>query len=147
MRKLQKFFGIGMVTLTATWGSTVIFANPAKAQLEVCNKFSQTAYLAVGYGTAQDQWYSEGWFSIKPGQCETVIDEPLVPGGAYYFYGADRGDSWTWEGDTNQNFCVHPENKFTLTKTGDDCGAGGTEMRPFFEVTVDSSDFTLDLTN
>lgn len=135
---------LGLAATIATLGSSLVFADSAKAELKVCNKSSKTAYIAVGYGLGNDKWFSEGWYEIKPKGCEVVIEGKLEPG-SYYLYGSDRGDSWAWEGNTNQNFCVHPTNKFSLTKTGDDCGANGTEMRQFFEINVDSSSFTQNL--
>ncbi|MDX2254822.1 MAG: DUF1036 domain-containing protein [Pseudanabaenaceae cyanobacterium bins.39] len=126
---------------------TTALVEPAQAELKVCNRSSRTAYIAVAYGVGDDRWRSEGWYEINPNKCEVVIDQPLAAGDYYYLYGGDRGDSWVWEGNTDQNFCVHPTDAFNYVAKGDGCGRNGSELRPFFEVKVDSSSYTMNLTN
>lgn len=123
------------------------WAESAQAELKVCNRSNRTAYIAVGYGVGDDRWRSEGWYEINPKKCEVVIDSDLTPGDYYYLYGGDRGDSWVWEGNTNQNFCVHPTDEFKYVAKGDGCGRNGSELRPFFEIKVDSSSYTMNLIN
>ncbi len=133
---------LGSIVASASF-MTVI--EPAQAQLQVCNRSNKTAYIAVGYGVGNDKWRSEGWFEITPRQCEVVVETALTSGDYYYLYGGDRGDNWVWEGTTGQNFCVHPTDKFNYVATGEGCGRNGSELRPFFEVQVDSSNYTMNL--
>lgn len=137
---------LGLATLTATLGSTLVFANPAKADLHVCNKSSHKAYIAVGYGEGKDVWRSEGWYEIAPGNCSSVYQGD-VSGSFFYLYGAS-GDERTaiWSGD--RSFCVHPTNKFDYRSKADGCGRGGSEMRSFWEVKTDGAvDYTENINN
>jgi uncharacterized membrane protein len=76
-----------------------------------------------------------------------VLNESLIVDGYYYLYGSDRSDNWVWEGANNQDFCVHPTDKFNYLNKKEVCGGKGTEWRSFFEVKVDSSNYTMNLTN
>jgi len=136
---------VGCLGFVGAVASVMAVVEPAHADLKVCNRSNKTAYIAVGYGLGNDRWRSEGWFEVNPRKCEVVVDADLNPGDYYYLYGSDRGDSWVWEGTTGQNFCVHPTDKFTYVAKGDGCGRNGSELRPFFEVKIDSSNYTMNL--
>jgi uncharacterized membrane protein len=114
--------------------------------LKVCNKSGKTAFVAVAYAGNNANWISEGWYEINPRKCETVVDTKLVSGDFYYLYASDRNDAWVWEGKTDQLFCVHPTDQFDYsTKKDSECGGGGTELRPFWEVKVDGTSYTENL--
>jgi len=96
---------------------------PAFADLSVCNENKQTVIAAVGYHDGQI-WVSEGWFTIRAGQCAPVYERPLS-NRYYYLYArtADRGRYWG--GD--YYFCIHEPNEFTIY--GDEgCDVGFLEI-------------------
>jgi uncharacterized membrane protein len=141
------FFANAMLCLAATFVGAIamVSAEPAQAQLQVCNRTNRNVSVATGYGV-DGGWRSEGWYEVKSKQCEVVIDDSLTVGGYYYLYASDRSDDWVWKGSGNQDFCVHPNDKFTFVNKKETCGGKGTEWRSFFEVKADSSNETFNLT-
>ncbi|MFA4995429.1 MAG: DUF1036 domain-containing protein [Bdellovibrionales bacterium] len=60
----------------------------AYAALSFCNKTAGAIETAVGYraegADKADNWVSEGWWRIEPGQCARVYGQPLTQ--RFYFY-------------------------------------------------------------
>ena len=141
------FLASAMLSLGAAFVGAIamVGAEPAQAQLQVCNRTNRTVDVAVGYEIDGGS-RSQGWYEVGAKQCEVVLDERLTAGGYYYLYGSDRSDDWVWKGSSNQEFCVHPTNKFNYVNKKDVCGGNGTEWRSFFEVKADSSKKTFNLT-
>jgi uncharacterized membrane protein len=115
-------------------------AAPAHAGLTVCNEASETASVSIGYKGEED-WTSEGWWNIDPGDCVTVIAGDLK--NRYYY----------WRASSLSNIFEHQEYYFctqteVYTIVGDtDCDARGFDRSRFNEVEVGgAADFTLTLT-
>ncbi|MBB4314965.1 DUF1036 domain-containing protein [Roseospira marina] len=106
--------------------------------LRICNETNVSRWLAVGY-TKDDQWTSEGWWNVDPGQCANVISWALD--NRYYYYRAEDPDE-NFEGD-GYMFCA-VDDAFTIV--GDtDCESRGYNEVGFREVDTggDAPSFTL----
>ncbi len=113
----------------------------AKAELKFCNQTSAKVDVAVGYHTSGDEWVSEGWWGIDPGQCKSPIKESLQ--GRYYYYYADSSNL-TWDGD--YVFCTSDQ-EFTI-KGDKDCKSRGYKPEGFREIDVgENISKEIDLTN
>jgi uncharacterized membrane protein len=117
-------------------------ASPAHAAFNVCNKTGLPVRTAIARfdGTS---WTSEGWWTIAPRACTSLLTGPLQ-GRFYYLYASD-GAAGTWEGKTH--FCVAPDKRFKSVGRGD-CAKRGFDRRGFFEVdTGKKPDWTQSLSN
>jgi uncharacterized membrane protein len=117
-------------------------ASPTHAAFNVCNKTSLPVRTAIARfdGTS---WTSEGWWTIQPRACTSLLTGPLQ-GRFYYLYASD-GAAGTWEGKTH--FCVAPDKRFKSVGRGD-CASRGFDRRGFFEVdTGKKPDWTQSLSN
>lgn len=136
---------IGSLTALSTvaWLGFTGFAEPASAQLRICNKTGSTVNLAVGHKEG-DSWRSRGWYTIAPRGCETVVSGPLRL--RYYYYYAENADaSILWEGD--YNFCIRDPQEFSI-QGDENCARRGYITQGFAEIdTGEASRFTLDLTD
>ena len=107
----------------------VIGAPAAFAELRICNKTSNTLWIAVGYNSGSE-WASAGWWKAVPQGCATVISESLR--GRYYYihaYDDDEPRNY-WTGD--HVFCTKQE-KFTIY--GDQsCASRGYSSTKFFQI-------------
>jgi uncharacterized membrane protein len=115
----------------------LLFAVPATAALNVCNKTARPVKLALGRfdGAA---WSSTGWWTLTPRQCAALVPGRLIA--RYYYLYATDGGAGGWSG--SRGFCVASGNKFTVVGRAD-CEARGYERKGFFEVdTGQRQDYT-----
>jgi uncharacterized membrane protein len=108
-------------------------AFPAHAALDVCNRAKHPARVALGRFDGR-AWMSEGWWTIQPGKCATLIGTPL-DARYYYLYGTDT-DSGVWDGGTG--FCTAPKEKFSISGQGD-CARRGYDRKRFFQIDTGNS--------
>lgn len=85
---LAKLLSFLLAGLAAFIGAAV-FAAPAQAGLEFCNRSSYLLDAASAHEVEQGVLV-QGWFEINPGDCATVIGEDLS-GGEYYAFARTRG--------------------------------------------------------
>lgn len=120
----------------------VALPTAARADLKFCNQTKDDVSLAIGFkSTDSDQWTSEGWWNIKPGECKTPIEGILKA--RYYYYYADS-DSGKWS--DHFIFCTKDE-KFTIE--GDkDCKSRGYAPEGFKEIDIgEETSKEIDLTD
>jgi uncharacterized membrane protein len=112
----------------------------ARAELKFCNQTNEQVSVAIGY-KAGEEWTSEGWWTIDPGQCKVPVGGVLK--NRYYYYYADS-DSNKWDGDFI--FCTQ-DNKFTIQ--GDkDCKSRGYSPEGFRELDIgEATSKEIDLTD
>src|ERR1035438_2716220 len=67
------------------------------AELNFCNSSPLTIEAAVGY-PAGGQWFTEGWFSLAPGDCGVVVAGNLT-NRYYYAYAQTAGGRIHWNGE------------------------------------------------
>ena len=104
------------------------FAAPAQAGFALCNKTAHPARVALGRFNGTD-WGSEGWWTIAPGQCGTLV--PGALDARYYYLYASDGGSGTWDG--THGFCVAASERFVIVGR-EDCAGRGYERKGFYEV-------------
>ena len=103
------------------------FANSAHAELKICNESRDTQSISIGYKGDED-WTSEGWWVIEPGQCSTPVGGDLTK--RYYYLRAEvNGGEFKGE---EYFFCTTPQ-EYTIV--GDtDCNDRGYDSEDFIEI-------------
>ena len=123
-------------------GFALVTAQPARADLRVCNQTKNLVSIALGY-PAPRGWQSEGWWVAGPGACATVYKGDLSSR-YYYIFAADDVGGGVWDGKV---YMCTQDDAFTIFGV-EDCLARGYERTGFFEVdTQNRSDWTLQLTD
>jgi uncharacterized membrane protein len=115
-------------------------AGPARAGLEFCNETRDTQSVSIGYQGDED-WISEGWWNIEPGDCAMALGGDLEL--QYYYYRAEV-DAGDFEGE-GYYFCTSPQ---AYEITGDtDCARRGYDREEFREIDTGPSatHFTVNL--
>ncbi|GAB4335047.1 MAG: hypothetical protein OHK0047_24130 [Leptolyngbyaceae cyanobacterium] len=128
------------------------------ADLRVCNRTSETVYVAIAYKMDQAldccgqsrnagyvckkycaPWVAQGWWVLSPGGCTNALDRDLRYNNVYYYFAYSDGNRLRWEG--NSNFCVSRD-RFKYFQEGGSCSTveGFREFR-----TGNSRDYTLTL--
>lgn len=106
------------------------------AAIEICNGTDSPAYagdermrlwVAVGYAVG-DNWFSEGWWKLEPGDCKTAVSQRSGP----YYYSVfeeniHSGRRFQWPGE--YAFCTR--NRSYDKRGASDC-AGEFEKTAFF---------------
>lgn len=77
---MLRLLQLGLIFLLA-----VSWQTKAEAQWEMCNKSSEEAQIAWASPRGGDL-FREGWVRVKPGECQTLVAQPLTRG-TYYFRG------------------------------------------------------------
>lgn len=120
----------------------LISATPAAAGLTVCNNTDQPAKLALGRFNGT-QWMSEGWWTLTPHHCTSVIKTPLKA--RYYYLYATDGGPGSWDG--GRAFCVRSAGRFAIDGRAN-CAGRGFDRKGFFEVdTGRKTDYTQSLSD
>ncbi|GGH30175.1 hypothetical protein GCM10007036_40620 [Alsobacter metallidurans] len=128
--------------LAAALVSTVAFAAPARADLRLCNLTQSRIGVALGYRDGQG-WLSEGWWNLKPNECETMLKGGLAAR-FYYIYAQDYDRGGEWGGKT---FMCTRDKEFTVRGI-EDCLARGFDRVGFFEIdTGEQKSWTVQLTD
>lgn len=108
-------------------GFFALGANPAAADLRVCNGTQNLVGVAIGY-RAQEGWVTEGWWQIPATSCSTII-EGALSSRYYYLYAEDAARGGRWSG--NINMCV-AEDEFKIVGV-QNCIARGYQRAEFQE--------------
>jgi len=118
----------------------VVCGSAALADFEICNETGNEAFASIGYKDGED-WVSEGWWTLQPGECAIPIVGDLK--NRYYYIRAES-KTGNWTGD--YSFC-YINDVFTI-RGDENCTARGYKTGGFFEVdTGNSLDWTQNLTD
>jgi len=123
-------------------GLAVLFATPAKADFRMCNLTANRVSVALAYTDGQ-QWVSEGWWNLKPSDCDTLL-RGVLAAQYYYVYAMDeRGGEWK-----GKAFMCTIDREFKI-EGRQDCFVRGYERTGFFEVDTgkDAKNWTVQLTD
>jgi uncharacterized membrane protein len=121
----------------------------AHAAMSFCNRTSGALEAALGYrGEGDDKaenWVSEGWWQIEPGQCARVYAQALSQR-FYYYYARTltQGSKPTiWAG--KYVFCTEADKAFRIEGDGD-CAARKYQSTGFqdLDIGANTHDYTLD---
>ena len=117
-------------------------ANPALADLKLCNTTASRVGVAIGYKDAEG-WATEGWWNIASHTCETLLKGVLI-GRFYYIHAVDYDRGGEWAGTI---FMCTDDKSFTIRGIKD-CVKRGYKKTGFFEVdTGEEQDWTIRLTD
>ena len=124
----------GALTLLA-FGNT-----PVLADFKMCNNTESRVGVALGYKD-QEGWASEGWWTIEPQKCLTLLKGNLIAK-YYYVFAVDYEKGGSWGGKAM--LCTR-DKVFTIRGT-DNCVERGYQKTGFFEVdTGEETDWTVSL--
>jgi uncharacterized membrane protein len=122
--------------------SALLAASTARADFRLCNQTSDRVSVALAY-TDGKIWVSEGWWNLKPTDCDTLVQGPLSAE-FYYVYAMDeRGGEWK-----GKAYMCTNDREFKI-EGRQDCFARGYERTGFFEVDTgkDAKNWTVQLTD
>ncbi len=131
--------GVALVVILA---ATLAPATPARADFRLCNTTTGRVSISLAY-TDGEQWVSEGWWNLKPSDCETLVRGPLAAE-FYYVYAMDeRGGEWK-----GKAFMCTRDREFRILGR-EDCYVRGFDRTGFFEVDTgkDAKNWTVQLTD
>ena len=133
----RKTFFSALILAAAT---LLIAPQPAAAYYSICNKTFARLATAFGY-KENDNWVSEGWWHLDPGECVTAFDAKLTAR-YYYYLAVNEANGKQWGGD--YQFCV--DNKPFKITDSKNCAQQGLQSRGFHESDVGKFEsYTLDL--
>jgi uncharacterized membrane protein len=136
-RELRKRAGFLACALT-----TVFVVGPAHADFRMCNNTANRVSIALAYTDGQN-WTSEGWWNLKPSDCDILLRGTLAAQ-FYYVYAMDeRGGEWK-----GKAFMCTSDREFKIDGR-QDCYVRGFDRTGFFEVDTgkDARDWTVQLTD
>jgi hypothetical protein len=126
--------------------------SPAKAALVFCNRTQAPLEAALAYrgevADDREDWISEGWWHIEPGQCSRVFGKALEQ--RFYFYYAMSLASpahdhapYIWSGD-KYKFCIDTK-AFRIIGDGQ-CDERSYQLKGFQQIDLGANvrDYTLD---
>jgi uncharacterized membrane protein len=130
---------IGLALLSAVaLGQTA----PALADFRMCNNTTNRVSVSLAYTDGQ-AWVSEGWWNLKPSDCDTLVRGALAAQ-FYYVYAMDeRGGEWK-----GKAFMCTSDREFKIDGR-QDCFVRGYDRTGFFEVDTgkDAKNWTVQLTD
>ena len=113
---------------------------PAHADLKLCNRTDSRIAAAVGYKDNKG-WVTEGWWTIEPKACATLIKGNLVAR-YHYVYAIDYTKGGSWGG--NSIMCT--DKKVFTIRGIENCEGRGYQKTGFFEVdTKEETNWTVSL--
>lgn len=112
----------------------------AEASLEICNDTQHLQSISIGFKGDND-WMSQGWWNIEPGDCAIVVGGDLTR--RYYYYFADS-EAGNFQG---QDFLFCVENEIFDIEGDTNCEGRGYETVSMREIDTGETarDFTLTL--
>jgi uncharacterized membrane protein len=128
------WFLLGVIAVTPT--------GPALADFRMCNNTTNRVSVSLAYTDGQ-AWVSEGWWNLKPSDCDTLVRGALAAQ-FYYVYAMDeRGGEWK-----GKAFMCTSDREFKIDGR-QDCFVRGYDRTGFFEVDTgkDAKNWTVQLTD
>ena len=130
----------GCLLAVATAIFAILPADPAHADLKMCNATRSRIGIANGYRD-QNGWATEGWWFLASQACETLRPGPM-PSRYLYVHAVDYDRSGEWAGT---NFMCTAEKSFVIRGV-QDCQRRGFNRTGFYEVdTGEAKDWTIRL--
>ncbi len=113
-----------MLKQAMIFAAVFLLPSAALAGLEICNKSDARQSVSIGYKSGDD-WVSEGWWNIEPGDCKEPVKGDLK--NRYYYYRSHVNGKAYATGEVT--FCTKSD---AFTIVGDsDCAARGFEALGF----------------
>lgn len=139
-----------IVALMLATAAGLLAAGSAEASLRLCNKLSTPVSVAVGYLDGGKGWTAEGWWTVAPSACETMVESRLS--GSYVYLLVDGGLLPPPSSQKGGWFCT--DNDGFVTRNADYadkkrqllCESAGLNIEQFREVPLKGSNLTFNLT-
>ncbi|WP_201400814.1 DUF1036 domain-containing protein [Kaistia sp. 32K] len=129
-----------LLALALAFASLFLFAEPASADLRLCNKTPSRVGIAIGYKDKK-VWTTEGWWNVPVNSCETLVSGTLVSR-YYYVYAVDYDHGGEWSG----KYVMCTKDKMFTIEGTEDCVPRGFNRSGFFEVdTGEQTSWTIQL--
>jgi uncharacterized membrane protein len=133
-----------LAALGAALFVTFALAGPAAARFRVCNHTDQRIDVAFGYNHGHFGWTSEGWWTLQPEQCRTIMRGRLD--NRYYYLYATGSDGGLWQAPKSQNggfFCIQHQRFVFHNRNYEedgvlDCGSK-MKTKQFFKVDTEGA--------
>ena len=142
VRRIQIALPARYGAATALALALLLAAQPASADLKLCNTTSSRIGVSIGYQDTSG-WTTEGWWNIAARTCETLYRGTLSS--RFYYVHAidyDRGGEWA-----GKSAMCTADKVFTIRGV-QDCQQRGFKSTGFFEVdTQEAKDWTIRLTD
>jgi uncharacterized membrane protein len=132
----------GRITLLLLGVLAAAPTSPALADFRMCNNTANRVSVSLAYTDGQ-AWVSEGWWNLKPADCDTLVRGALAAQ-FYYVYAMDeRGGEWK-----GKAFMCTSDREFKIDGR-QDCFVRGYDRTGFFEVDTgkDAKNWTVQLTD
>jgi len=129
--------------------AVAVFAAPADAGMQLCNKTTTGASVAVGYLDGDKGWTAQGWWSIAPADCQTLLDGAVAGSTVYVL--VDGGRLPPGKKQSGGWFCTDDSGFITRNSDYSNdqhelmCEAAGLKTEQFREITISGGDFTFNL--
>jgi len=132
--------------------SAAVLPLRAEAAMRFCNGTNEAIQAAIAYrgdtDAGEEDWISEGWWQIEPGQCARVY-EPALEQRFYFYYATalapnDNGKPpFIWSGD-KYKFCTDTK-AFKIEGDGD-CAGRNYQQKGFQQIDIGPNikNYTLD---
>jgi uncharacterized membrane protein len=128
------------LALLAALTLTLVAAEPALARYRVCNHSSQRVDVAFGYPHGHFGWTSEGWWTIQPGHCRTIMRGPLTNRYYYLYATGSRGSVWQAPSGQEGGFFCTQQDRFVFHNRNHirngvlNCAASNLQTKQFLKV-------------
>ncbi len=114
----------------------------AHADLRLCNQTNSKVGITLGYRDPQG-WVTEGWWDLKPKDCETLL-KGVLAARFYYVFAVDYTRGGEWSG---RALMCTKDTAFTIRGV-EDCLARGFDRNGFIEVdTGEQKSWTIQLSD
>lgn len=124
----------------AILAASAALAEPARADLKLCNATPSRIGVAIGYQDKQG-WATEGWWNLAAQSCEVLLRGP-PPSRYVYVYAIDYDRGGEWSGTSAM--CT-TDKSFHIRDTSD-CEKRGHRRTGFMEVdTAANKEWTIRL--
>ena len=130
------------IPILAALACATVLAAPARADFRICNQTPNRVSISLAYSEGAN-WVSEGWWNLKPTDCQALLRGALAAE-FYYVYAMDeRGGEWK-----GRTFMCTSDREFKIDGR-QDCYVRGYDRSGFFEIDTgkDAKDWTVQLTD
>lgn len=127
----------------------------SNASLKVCNKSSKgkSIFAAIGWKETDNQWHSQGWWEIKPGECQQPINytlyQPVDEVYIYGFYSNSEVSEENYFSAKDKSICVNSVDAFKLSDSdrSDRCNGENKKMVNMSQFIIYSGENTWNFTD
>jgi uncharacterized membrane protein len=118
-------------------------APQAKADLIVCSRASEKAYIAKAW-YSKGNWVASGWTHVNSGECEVILVGDMRSTSAYVYASDQNWQPWKLEEGETAIFCLQ-QSSFRINNAEGRCSTNMIPKTFYKIVSPDSYDYTVRL--